>query len=165
MSTYIERPTTIYTAVGVLWIWLGVLTLTSIYNDVTGLPKMHEMIQTAITSMGGLPASGLEGTSGFDLNTISPGLEKLIFWMQAGFDVLTIASFAGLIYEIGKGRKWARFTLLLSLLMDLGVIAFSQPETFFEWITSILNLVLESYALWLLYSANATKWFNRPKGN
>src|SRR5262249_13144656 len=78
-----------------------------------------------------------------------------------GAYVLVALTMAGVVAQIGRGRRWARFSLVLSLVAEA---LFFGGGTAWDYINTAIDLGLQAYALYLLYTGAGRAWFTpRPK--
>ena len=74
-----------------------------------------------------------------------------------------------LIYMVGKGKNWARFTLLVFFIIGVPAYIYSLIYSPIQLppasvIISIISLVLQISALILLFQKTSSNWFEAMKG-
>lgn len=81
-----------------------------------------------------------------------------------------------LVFYTGEGRKWARLVLLILILFNLVILVFNLAYTNAKYPHPIITttplpylflycaeLIVEVYAMILLFSKSAGSWFNRKR--
>jgi hypothetical protein len=81
-----------------------------------------------------------------------------------------------LVFSIGEGRKWARLALLILILFNLVMLIFNLTYTDARHPHPVITttpplyiilycaeLIVEVYAMILLFSKSASGWFNRKR--
>lgn len=78
--------------------------------------------------------------------------------------ITTILGFLG--YKIGQGKNWARIIFLIMVLFGtIGYPDFISEEfkrNIVLGVVSIIQLVLQFYALVLLFNKESVQWYKRP---
>ena len=71
--------------------------------------------------------------------------------------------FAGLVVLVGRRHNWARWTLLVYLVLGWVVVALELPtsvtETPFAAALDLLSAAAEAWACYLLFADPAAQWF------
>jgi glycerol uptake facilitator-like aquaporin len=137
------RPKEVKRAEWILWAWTTWICVYGIYQTVAG-------------------TSGADAMLGEQLQAVAPeitsGMMKPII---LGAYVLVALTMAGVVAQLGKGRRWARFSLVLSFVAE---ILFFTGGTASDYINYAVDLGLQAAALYLLYTGPGREWFvRRPK--
>ncbi len=136
-----ERPTAINRAQWVLWAWTAWMCLFGVYQLWT-LPTGFEDVVQQFQSTTGIATGSLR----------TVGL---------GFYALVLVSMVTLILQIGAGRRWARFMLLVSFILE-AVWVVGQLDFSADQLADVPDLLFQIYALYLIYTAPGRDWF-KPK--
>ena len=133
-------------------------------NTETLPPKQKpKPVAVAVTLLWVSYAMGLaRGLMDFSALTAVASLPYVMFVM-----FFTFVLIAYLIYRIAAGENWARIAFLVMLI--LGLIP-TLPQLIKEWSTapfaailSALQLAIQAYALFLLFTPPGNSWFSRKK--
>jgi len=138
------RPKKVSTALKLLYLAFVLVIISSVLNISLFIPSLLQM--------------GLDSAySGFII-----GVTIFIYVLSLGF-------LAFLIYKIRKGRNWARITFLvlsaigipfsiISVILSLTINPLSEVL-----ILSIVEIILETTAIVLLFQKKSSEWFNSKK--
>jgi hypothetical protein len=74
--------------------------------------------------------------------------------------LLAIGLLSWLTYNISRGRNWARIAFLIAFVLGSPVLYLLQ-RTVIVRAASVVILVLELVALWLLFTGVGARWFRR----
>ena len=98
--------------------------------------------------------------------TANPLLDALIVPSEtfqslaiAGY-ALTAASIAWIAVKIGTAHKWARVTLLIGFVLQIFWVTDRSSYSAADYRANAPDLVLQCYALYLLYTKPGRDWFN-----
>jgi len=139
-----KKPKNVTYAERALYGWTAWTTLFGIYQTYTGLAELA----TQIT----------EQSSG--LVSISPS--ALLQCAIAGYIAIALIS-VWIIYEIHKGKHWARSSFLWGFIFQILMFGLPPYHPPLEYLTSIPDITLQIYALYLLYTWPGENWFKpRP---
>jgi hypothetical protein len=133
-----EKPPAIRHAQLALWLWTLWVSLYGIYDTNRSGPELIDFVNTNI--------------EGYTLTS-----HQILMGAIIGYGALALFS-AFVIYKIGKGKKWARGSLVAGFLLELAMLAMPPYH-----IADLPDIGLQAYALFLLYSAPARSWFNTHK--
>jgi hypothetical protein len=134
------KPDNVARAELTLWLWTAWACLYGIYETRGQIPEIEDML-----------TGQLEG-----MISISPN--ALLLLTIAGYAGLGVLS-AWIIYEIGRGKHWARSSLLWGFGLEILTIIIPPYKAPFEYLTDVPDLGLQIYALHLLYAPEARSWF------
>ena len=126
-------------------------------------PQKPKPVAVAVTLLWVSYVMGLaRGLMDFSALTAVASLAYVVFVM-----FFTFVLIAYLIYRIAAGENWARIAFLVMLI--LGLIP-TLPQLIKEWSTapfaatlSVLQLAIQAYALFLLFTSPGNSWFSRKK--
>ncbi len=138
------KPRSIARSERALWIWVA-------WTCVWGA---YETFHPA-------PASEQNGLSPLlDGLTIPP--ETLLAVSATGY-ALTAASIAWIAVKIGTGHSWARTTLMIGFVLQVFWVAGQSSYTLTDYLANVPDLILQCYALYLLYTRPGRDWFNATR--
>ncbi len=132
----VQRATT------ALWLWTAWVCLFGLYESWHQVPELNDLL------------SQLDG-----LITISP--KSLWPIMVAGYVLLAVVSIL-VIIGIGRGKNWARSSLMWGVLFQIAGEAF-PPYHIVDFIKDIPDLGLQIFATYMLYTPPGNGWFERKK--
>ena len=126
-------------------------------------PQKPKPVAVAVTLLWVSYVMGLaRGLMDFSALTAVASFAYVVFVM-----FFTFVLIAYLIYRIAAGENWARIAFLVMLI--LGLIP-TLPQLIKEWSTapfaailSALQLAIQTYALFLLFTSPGNSWFSRNK--
>ncbi len=126
-------------------------------------PQKPKPVAVAVTLLWVSYAMGLaRGLMDFSALTAVASLAYVAFVM-----FFTFALIAYLIFRIAAGENWARIGFLVMLI--LGLIP-TLPQIIKEWpgapfaaILTVLQLAIQAYALFLLFTSPGNSWFRARK--
>jgi len=90
-------------------------------------------------------------------------------------NILSIVLMMFFIYQMDRGKKWARTTILVVFILGsfffiLGAIVFPQTlitifksSPFIVSLYLIIQIILQTISLIMIYSKTANEWFNSDK--
>ena len=82
-----------------------------------------------------------------------------------GAYVLVGASMATIVAQIGQGKRWARFSLVISLAFELMSLAEPPDGGLVGYLADVPDFGLQLVALYWLYTTPGREWFARaPRG-
>ena len=134
------RPKEVIRAQWALWAWTAWTCLYGLYQTIGGASGADAMLGQALATIVDIP----------------PGtLRWVIIIAYAGVAL----GMAGVIAQIGHGRRWARLTLLISFIFELLLFAGPQENGVFGYLALVPDLGLQIVALRLLYTSPGREWF------
>lgn len=137
-----DRPKKVSTALKLLYLAFILVIISSILNISISIPSMLQM--------------GVGGT-----------YFEFIIGVTIFIYVLSLGFFAFLIYKIRKGRNWAKITFLvlfaISILLSISSVIQSLTTNTLPEILSIIEILLETTAIVLLFQKKSSEWFNSMK--
>lgn len=140
----LQKPKAVFDAERALWAWTGWICVFGLYQSWVEIPRIEAAIGSQLQGMVALAPRTLMAASG------------------AGYAALAL-TMVWVIFKIGRGRNWARHSLLLGFILD-AIYTLSPPyHGLLSYRTDLPDLGLQIYALHRLYTAPGNSWFNRKK--
>jgi hypothetical protein len=137
------RPQTVVHAAHALWIWTAWTCIVGLYLSWRSIPELEGMITEQLQGM------------------ISIAPATMMQAMLGGYALMGILS-AWMIWEIGRGKKWARASVMLGFVCQIIGMAVPPYHQGVALIADIPDFGLQLYAIYLMYTPPARGWFN-PK--
>ena len=135
------KPQSIVRAERALCIWVAWTCLWGAYETFYPTPEPE---QAAVNSL---------------MDTLAVPSETLRSITAAGY-ALTAASIVWIAVKIGTGHRWARTTLLIGFVLQVIWVADQSSYRPTDYLANAPDLVLQCYALYLLYTRPGRDWFN-----
>jgi hypothetical protein len=93
---------------------------------------------------------------------IALDMKLLLQVTVAGYAVLAL-SLLWVVFQIGRGKKWARISLLLGFVAQVLWTVAPPYHGVVDYLPDVPDLGLQFYALILLYAWPGRTWFNREE--
>jgi hypothetical protein len=137
-----SRPREVARAQQILWIWTVWICVFGIYQTLTsgGDAMFAQQLQAIVD----LPPQFVQTT-------------VVIAY------VMVALTMAAVVAQIGRGRRWARFSLLISFVFEFLLLAGPQEGGVTGYVALALDLGLQAAALYLLYTKPGRDWFVRRR--
>ena len=133
----IFKPTAVTQAVITVWVWIVFLALSGLYQARIAVPQVNDMLVMLST-------------------TIDAGT---LYWSVAGTYFVGALTMVGVAINLNAGKHAARTALLWAFIIDFIVTVFSFEHTLADYILTPIDIGLQSYALWLVYTKPGSGWF------
>lgn len=135
------RPREVTRAQGLLWVWTAWICVYGVYQTLTsgGDAMFAEQLQAIVS----LPSQFVQTA-------------VIIAY------VVVAVTMAAVVAQIGRGRRWARFSLLISFVFELLLLGGPQDSAM-DYVALVLDLGLQAAALYLLYTKPGRDWFTPRK--
>lgn len=137
----ITKPQAILHAQWALSAWAAWLCLFGIYQSYRDLEEFEALMATQF--------QGLISISATTMMQISVACYALI-----------ALSLVLVILKIGQGKNWARLSILVNLIFQALWTMMPSDQGLLGFLPSVPDLGLQTYALYLLYTADGRTWFN-----
>ena len=134
------RPLEVIRAEWILWAWTAWICVYGVYQTLTGTSGADAMLGQQLQAIADVPPQFLKTTI-------------VIAYVAVGL------SMAAVVAQIGRGRRWARLSLLISFLFELLLFAGPQEGGVTGYLALIPDLGLQMAALYLLYTRPGRDWF------
>ena len=131
------KPRAVTKAVWTVWLWILFLALSGIYEGWAAVPQIRDMLAP------------------FSI-TLS---DRLVFWSVAGLYELGALTMIGVAINLAAGKHAARIGLLWAFLIDFAATAFSYEPSLAFYILTSIDIGMQAYALWLVFTAPGRFWF------
>jgi hypothetical protein len=83
------------------------------------------------------------------------------------FEIITIFIIGFLGYKIGRGKNWARITLLIIFIIGMisypSIILTEFQTNMMISIVSITQILIQLYVLVILFNGESQEWFKKQK--
>jgi hypothetical protein len=135
-----QKPRAVLYAELALWAWTAWFCLYGILETWRGIPELEQALGDQLQGM----------------ISIAPG--TLLAGTIIGYALLSALS-AWIVFEIGKGKHWARSSLLWGIGLEIVTIVIPPYHPLLEYLSSIPDLGLQIYAAHLLYTPPGSGWF------
>jgi hypothetical protein len=139
----LQKPTSIRHAEIALWLYIIWAGCYGTFDMLRQLPQIEDVISTQLS----------------DFVSFSP--EFLRKSVLAGSAIFVVVS-AFVLLRIGAGKQWARSTTLWGFVLSMFFMAVPPYKEPLEYATDVPSVLLQTYALWLLYTSPGKIWF-RPR--
>jgi hypothetical protein len=132
------RPREVARAQQILWAWTGWICVYGVFQTLTsgGDAMFAQQLQAVVA----LPPQFVETA-------------VIVAY------VVVALTMAAVVAQIGRGRRWARFSLLISFVFELLLLGGPQDDGAMGYVALILDLGLQAAALYLLYTRPGRDWF------
>jgi len=135
-----SKPKAVACAEWVLWTWTAWTCVFGIYHTWLSIPEYEQQL--------------LEQSQG--LISIAP---DMIMKLAVAVYALVLVLSIWIIIEIGKGKHWARSSLLWGFAFQILFMFFPPYHGFSEYLADIPDVGLQAASLYLLYTKPGRDWF------
>jgi hypothetical protein len=130
------KPSAVVYAERSLWVWAAWIALYGGYQTLIAAPDPDQTLQTVL----GVPSDSLRS-------------------LTAAAYALAAASVVTLSLQIANGKRWARAMLLISFVLQALWDVGGTGSGILSHVADLPDLVLQAYALTMLYAAPSRQWF------
>lgn len=134
------RPKEIKRAEWLLWAWTAWICIYGVYQTMSGASGADAMLGQELQSVIDIPPESMRTVI-------------IIAYIAVA------VSMAAVVAQIGRGRRWARVSLLISFVFEILLFSGPQESGVTGYLTLIPDLGLQSVALYLLYTKPGRDWF------
>lgn len=134
-------PENVAHAVRILWLWLLFLAFSGVYEGWASAPPLAAQLAQVMPEF-----------------AVS---ERTLFYAITGGYIFVAATMIGVVIKTARGKNWGRITLALSFLLDLAISGVSSYDGIVDYIITAVDIALQAYALWLLFTGPGRAWFHQ----
>ena len=137
----LDKPQAVTRAEWTLWVWTAWTLGYGLYQTWAPSPPDDGGLTDTLKTLVPIPPASLHSA------------------MAAGYALVAL-SMAWVVFRIGDGKTWARGSLLLSFVVEaVWIVSQSGP---FDFVADLPDMLLQGYAVYLLYTNPGRTWFKRP---
>jgi hypothetical protein len=135
-----QKPRNVLYAELALWAWTAWFFFYGVLDTWRSIPEIEQNLNDQLQGM----------------ITIAPN--TMLAGAIIGYAALAALS-AWVVFEIGKGKHWARSSLAWGIGLEMLTIIAPPYHAPMEYLADIPDVGLQAYATWLLFTSPGKEWF------